>query len=144
VDLLSDLKNLIPHKSVDIYGHKVDIYPLTLSELGKVISKLQSHVSKLNKLGITLESLSSSDPNYSKNLLTLFTYLITNCPDILTDITKIDVKVFEKLPVDKSLEIILAVLDLNFESKDTLLKNLNRLIEMIPIDQKVENQSITT
>lgn len=139
MSLLNDIQDLIPSKSVDVYGKTIIVHPLTLLGISNLISSLSVHVDELSSMGITLESLSSENENGKDNVIKLLGYLTTYCPNILTDITGIDVEVFNKLPFEKSLEIIMAVIDVNFESKDTLLKNLTRLIKMVsPEKDQVE------
>jgi len=123
--LLKELDNLIPCRSVKVYGHNVAIHPLTLSQISSIISKLTLHSKILQKEGITLEKLSSEDNQEVIGKLLL--YLISKCPDLLSDLSGLDIKLFEKLPFDKSVEILTAVIELNLESKDTLIKNLSSL-----------------
>ena len=123
--LIKELSSLIPSKSIEMYGHTVTVHPLTLSQISNIVSKLSLHKKTLEDLDVTVDKLSSDDNQETVSKLLL--YLISKCPDILADLSGLSAEVFEKLPFDKSVEILTAVIELNLESKDTLLKNLSSL-----------------
>jgi len=129
MSLLENIKDLIPSKVVDVYGTSVHIRPLTIERIGLLIPKFETHWSNLNELGVDLDSLTSK--NNKPVVFKLVSYFVKNGVDVLEDVTGLDKEVFKNLPIDKSVEIITAAIEVNAKSADNLLKNWTSLVEIL-------------
>ena len=129
MSLLDTIQELIPSVSVDVYGESICIRPLTLEKVGLLTPKIQSHWKAITDLGISLESLSGVD---NKLVVTkLVSYFVTNGIDVLEDLTSVESEVFKALPLDKSVEIIAAVIEINASSAENLIKNWDGLTRLL-------------
>jgi hypothetical protein len=76
-----------------------------------------------------MESLSGDD-NKSQ-IIKILSYFLSNGIDVLEDISGVDKEVFTILPLDKSFEIISAVVRVNVQSGEDFLKNWDGLIKTL-------------
>jgi len=136
MSLIDTINDLIPSKEVDVYGESICIRPLTLEKIGLLIPKIQGHWDALQGLGITLEALTSEDNK--PTILRLVSYFVSNGIDVLEDVSGVEAGVFKILPIDQSISIVTAVIEINAKSGENLLKNwtslTNTLNEHLPKD----------
>jgi hypothetical protein len=129
MSLVDTIKELIPSKNVDVYGETVCIRPLTLEKVGLLVPKLQSHLSALTELNVTLDTISGE--NNGAVILDLVSYFVTNGVDVLEDMSGVEAEVFKVIPIDKSVDIITAVIEINSDSAENLLKNWDSLAKIL-------------
>jgi hypothetical protein len=135
----SDWAALFPSKSYMIGTSTIDIAPLSIQELSLVLNKL---VQISDKISDSLNDSESVDPidmeldeslisknnaKTSLNVLNLVKIVMEESPDILSDISGIDVEDVKALPLDIALDLFNFCLDVNIESQDSLIKNFNGL-----------------
>lgn len=123
----SDWTSLFPSKPYTIGTTTVDVSPLSIQELSGILEKV-SLISDKIQTGILLdENLSDGLTKSSVTVINLIKIIMAESPDILSDISNIDVEDIQSLPLDKALELFNFCLDVNIESQESLIKNFNGL-----------------
>lgn len=120
-----DLEELFPGKTITIGDQSILIKPLVLEQIS-IFTKRFKEISKtLEKDGITWDNF--EDP---QNLFAIVTKLVTQFPELLEEASNIAKEDLVKLPIDIVVQIFLAVVEVNIQSKEALQGNLQSLIEM--------------
>ena len=122
----SDWDLLLPGKVVTLGNTILDVKPLGLEDLGSIIRRVSTIRDDLSKSGLTLE-------NYSKGegLMKLTTILVEKIPDVLSDATGVAVEDIRKLPLTMTMSLLSAVIEVNLQSQEGLLKNFETLAENV-------------
>lgn len=119
----SDWSVLFPAKDFRIADTVLEITPLSLSSLARVTRRLTQCIEKINALGLSLESLQTEVPK----IVELVSILLTDSPDILTELSGLDVEDIKKLPLHIAVELFTVCVDVNLESQESLVKNFKGL-----------------
>ena len=119
------LDELFPGKSITIGEQSILIQPLVLEQISIFTKRFKDISKALEDDGITWDNF--EEP---QNLLAIVTKLVTQFPELLEEASNIAKEDLVKLPVEVVIQIFLAVVEVNIQSKDELLGNLQSLIEM--------------
>jgi len=119
-----DLDSLFPGESLTIGNSTVVIRPLNIEQIASLAKQLKGIGTILTEAGITFENYTSGE-----NMFKLAVILLDNCPDILEEASNIDINDLKKLMPGTIAEILEKIISVNLESKDTLIKNFQSLIE---------------
>ena len=123
-----DWNILFPGKEIMIGTTPITIKPLSVDQFTTVLRRITTHqgriVERFKKEKINLTNFDSPE-----NKLKLVSMIMDIVPEALADAANIDVDDTKRLPFHKALEILEAVLDVNIESQEGLVKNLKSLAE---------------
>jgi len=134
LDFSSD--DLFIGKTVSICNNSITITPVNIEQVALLSHQLKFLVSKFKEDGITMENFNSPE-----NLFSIVMLVIKDVPEVLSELTNIHVESIKKLPPDEALKLMIAVVEVNSQSKDSLLGNLNSLIEkLLPEDMEKEDK----
>lgn len=122
----SDWDALFPSKQFVIGTSKIDIAPLSIEELASVLNKLSEISDKIQE-NVPSDDLAEGLTKSSVTIINLVRVIMQESPDILSDISNIDVDDVRGLPLDKALELFNFCLDVNIESQESLIKNFEGL-----------------
>lgn len=123
----SDWAALFPNKKYTIGSTEVEITPLSIEELASILDKLTLISDKVqDELPGKVEGTDEATQT-SLTILALLRIIMQESPDILSDMSGIDVDDIKALPLDKALDLFNFCLDVNIESQDSLIKNFNGL-----------------
>ena len=117
-----DWKDLLPGKTVTIGKTPIVIEPLGVAKLAKLTLQFTPLAKKLKKAGITLDNFEDEE-----NILILASELINNAPGILEAASGLHKEDIARLPLHAAVEIIRAVLEVNMEGQESLIKNFKAL-----------------
>jgi hypothetical protein len=126
----SDWTSLFPVKQYTIGTTSLDISPLSIQELSGVLDKL-SNISNKIQSDLINNELDEGVAKSSVTVINLVKIIMSESPDILSDISGLDVEDVQSLPLDKALELFNFCLDVNIESQEGLLKNFDGLTSRI-------------
>lgn len=132
------VKELFPGKSVEIAGINVNFEPLKFGTLAKALRHLDAMSKELTDAGITFENY-----NQPMNLARLTSICMETAPEFLQELSNIHTDDLQELPFDEVVNVVGAVIEVNAESFDSLLKNYNSLTEKlvkIPFMAKVQSE----
>jgi len=126
----SDWDQLFPSKSFTIASTSIQVAPLSLEEISKVLNKLSSLADSLSDLNLgdgdgIAESGLSKEAGIS--VLSLVSTIMERSPDILSDISGLDEEDVKGLPLGTAVELFNFCLEVNISSQESLIKNLSKL-----------------
>jgi NTP pyrophosphatase (non-canonical NTP hydrolase) len=117
-----DFNALFPGKLYKIQDQEIEIKPVNVSQIAYIIKKIQSLIPLFQK-----NDISGDNFNSSSNLITLVSILFEHAPEILSEITQIEIESLQQLPLDIVIDIFAVAIEVNLESKDSLEKNYQSL-----------------
>jgi hypothetical protein len=124
----SDWEQLFPGKSFTIASTQVDIVPLSLQEISVVLAKLSDLANSLDSLNLTTAVVEEGvTPEAGLNILNLVSIIMDESPDILSDMSGVDVEDIKSLPLGTAVELFTFCLEVNIDSQESLVKNLSKL-----------------
>jgi len=127
----SDWAALFPNKKYTIGATEVEITPLSIEELASILDKLSLISDKIqDNIPAPVEGADEATQT-SLTILALLRIIMQESPDILSDMSGLDVEDIKSLPLDKALDLFNFCLDVNIESQDSLIKNFNGLGDRI-------------
>ena len=120
----SDWAALFPSKTYTIGTTSLEITPLSIEELASVLDKITLISDKIQDSDL---SDISDGVKTSLTVLNLVKIVMDYSPDILSDISGIELEDIKALPLDKALDLFNFCLDVNIESQTSLTKNFQGL-----------------
>lgn len=120
--LTLDLESLFPGDTITIGEQVVPIKPLGLKQLATVTRTLKGFTTLLSEQGVTWDNYSEPE-----SLLKIAVVLLDQFPEVLEEASNIAIEDLEALPMDIIIEILDKVIEVNMESKDTLVGNFKSL-----------------
>lgn len=114
--------DLFPSDELDIAGCVIDIEPLGVRKLARLMRKVRSLGNELGEAGINFENYSNPE-----SLITLASVVLEKCPEVIAEASGVCLEDIERLPIEYQLKIVDAVLKVNIKSKDVLEKNFESL-----------------
>jgi hypothetical protein len=132
-----DFESLFPGETMTIGNATILICPLNIRQIAIISKKIKSISSLFAKEGVTWENFTEKTSIFS-----IVTIILDTFPDILEEASNVDINDLQKLPLDKIIEIMSKIIEVNLKSKDDLTKNFKnlteKLIEQVPtMDQAI-------
>jgi hypothetical protein len=128
-----DWKDLLPGKTVTLGKSTIVIEPLGVASLAKLTLKLSPLAKRLKKAGLTADNFEED-----KNLLVLASELVNHAPEVLETASGIDKRDIARLPLHAAADVLRAVLEVNMEGQDSLVKNFKALGNLIRPKKEAE------
>lgn len=125
----SDWDQLFPGKPFNIASTEIQVVPLSLQEISSVLAKLSLLADAIEGLDLDKVDTGSETLTTEKgiNVLNLVAIIMDKSPDILSDMSGVDVEDIQGLPLGTAVELFSFCLEVNIESQESLIKNLNKL-----------------
>ena len=120
----SDWDALFPQTKYVLGTTEIYIQPLSLESLASIIEQVQKIALEVTKLNFTAENFTGEE---SIGMIQLVALIIKQAPNILSDMSGVNVKDIQSLPLAPAVELFNKCLDVNIESQDSLLKNFKEL-----------------
>ena len=117
-----NLDSLFPGKNIPLGTGSVEIKPLSIVTLVSVIRKVKAIGPILLEKGVTWENY--NDP---QNLFTIVEVIMENVPQLMEELTDIDIEDVKQLPLEALVSLLTGVIDVNIQSKESLEKNFESL-----------------
>lgn len=117
-----NLDSLFPGKNIPLGTGSVEIKPLSIVTLVYVIRKVKAIGPILFEKGVTWENY--NDP---QNLFTIVEVIMENVPQLMEELTDIDIEDVKQLPLEALVSLLTGVIDVNIQSKESLEKNFESL-----------------
>jgi len=121
-----DFDALFPGDVVTLYGVTISIKPLNIRQLSHLSKFTKMLLSECKSEGVTLENI--NDP---ESLVKLSVIIMDKCPELLSDVSNIELDDLNDLPIEAIIKILEKVIDVNLKSKEALEGNFNRLTEKL-------------
>jgi hypothetical protein len=121
-----NLETLFPGQKVEIAGNSITILPLNFEQLSSVSRDALAITKSLTDQGVTLKNF--SEPG---NILILAITLLREAPSILEEASNISIEDLNLLPPGEIVKLVSAIIDVNLQSKNDLMGNLNSLIKKL-------------
>jgi len=119
-----DFDSLFPGGTVEIGDTSVVIKPLGIFQLATISKQVKGFGSVLAEQGVTWENYGTPE-----SLFNIANTLLTQAPEVISEVTNIHVDDIKALPLDAIVLLIDKVLEVNLEAKDNLSKNFKSLAE---------------
>jgi len=123
----SDWSALFPYRAYVLGSTTLSIAPLSLQGLGLILSKVTQITEKLAAQNFNFKSL-ESDPS---TMIQLVALIISDAPEILSELSGLDVDDITRLPIEKAVDLFGVCLEVNLASKEGLIKNFKGLGEKV-------------
>lgn len=119
-----DFESLFPGSTVEIGNNSIPIRPLGLFQLATLSKQAKGLGTILSDQGVTWDNYGTPD-----SLFKIAETLLTQAPDVLSEVTNIHIDDIKPLPLEVIVLLIDKVLEVNLEAKDNLSKNFKSLAE---------------
>ena len=119
----SDWAVLFPAEEFVIGSTTLELIPLSLSGLATVIRKITTIITKVSALELDMNNLQSE----AEKLVELVSLILSDAPEILAEMSGIEVTDIQQLPLDMAVRLFDACLDVNLRSQESLSKNFQGL-----------------
>lgn len=125
IRITTDLDKLIPGEALVIGDQTIMIRPLGIFKIKEIISKISSLHTVLVDKGVTFSTINSVPPNYKSpdKLILIAETLVGQFPEVLEEVSGIDVQDLGELPLEIIVSIIDKCLDVNMKSKESFMGN---------------------
>jgi len=142
IRITTDLDNLIPGDPFTIGDQTIIIRPLGLLKTKQIVTKIRSLFESLLEKGITFSNTKViktippnppteviEPPNFKEpaNLVTIAETLVSQFPEVLEEVSGIDVDDLGELPLDIIVSLLDKCVEVNLKSKEGLMGNLRSL-----------------
>jgi hypothetical protein len=117
-----DWENLLPVSLFNIGKTQIEIRPLGWEDLTNLVKRLTGIKDKIKVLNITIENIKAPD-----SILSIASIVMAYIPDVLSDISGIDIEDLKRLPLQTIVDLLMFILDTNIKSHQGFVKNLNAL-----------------
>lgn len=119
----SDWEVLFPAEDFKIGSTTLELTPLSLSGLATITRRLTNVVDKVTALELNLDSLTSE----AGKIVQLVALILDDAPEILAEMSGLDLEDIQRLPLDVAVGLFSACLDVNLRSQESLVKNFKGL-----------------
>lgn len=119
----SDWEVLFPAEDFKIGDTTLELTPLSLSSLATITRRLTSVVDKIGALDLNLENITSE----AGKIVQLVALILGDAPEILSEMSNLDLDDVKRLPLDTAVALFSACLDVNLRSQESLVKNFKGL-----------------
>ena len=114
------------------------IEPLGFTDLAKFTVKIKAIFSSVGEKGISANEVESPD-----GMIAMFEAGMEHAPDLLEMATGLHRDDIAKLPLGPAVALLRAVIEVNIDSQESLLKNLRALGEMLGLLNPAEQDTTT-
>jgi hypothetical protein len=121
-----DWNSLLPETAYSLGNTKLQLRPMTITEIAKIARIIQNSMELFKEKQITIANYMSPE-----NVSLIVDILATTAPDIISDCAGLDIDDVKALPYDYMLKLVVALIEVNLQSKDSLEKNLTALTTAI-------------
>lgn len=118
-----DWKDLFPGSEFEIGTTKILIEPLSVQQLAFILGKLNSVSESLAEVAVSAEDFGTN----SARIINLVRVIIEEVPEVLSEMSGLDVEDIKNLPLTVAVELFNKCLDVNIESQESLVANLKEL-----------------
>ena len=130
-----DFESLFPGKSYKILTQEIQINPLNVKQIAYLIKKFQDLIPIINENNISFANIEQPS-----TVIKLVSILMEQAPEVISEITGIDINSIQKLPLDKVIELTSIAIEVNVKSKKSLEKNFQKLktnlMDLLPTEMK--------
>jgi len=130
-----DFESLFPGKSYKILTQEIQINPLNVKQIAYLIKKFQDLIPIINENDISFANIEQPS-----TVIKLVSILMEQAPEVISEITGIDINSIQKLPLDKVIELTSIAIEVNVKSKKSLEKNFQKLktnlMDLLPTEMK--------
>ena len=119
----SDWEILFPVEDFKIGSTVLELKPLSLNGLAAVIRKITSIIDKITMLEIDLNNFQAN----AGKIVELVGLILSDAPDVLSEMSDLDVEDIKRLPLDTAVSLFDKCLDVNLRSQESLTKNFQGL-----------------
>lgn len=119
----SDWEILFPAKDFVLGSTSLELTPLSITGLATVIRKVTLIIDKVNLLEIDFNNFQTQ----VGKIVELVALILSDAPDILSEMSGLDVDDVKRLPLDVAVSLFDACLDVNLSSQESLAKNFKGL-----------------
>lgn len=117
-----DLEELFPGEIFPIGTQNMVIPPLESGQIASIFKKVKSLINSLKDDGVTFQNYMEPD-----NMLKLATVVLDQSPELLEECSNIHVDDIKRLPIEKIVELMTVIIEVNIKAKESLLGNLASL-----------------
>ena len=130
-----DFESLFPGKNYKILTQEIQINPLNVKQIAYLIKKFQDLIPIINENDISFANIEQPS-----TVIKLVSILMEQAPEVISEITGIDIDSIQKLPLDKVIELTSIAIEVNVKSKKSLEKNFQKLkanlMDLLPTEMK--------
>lgn len=120
----SDWEMLFPAQDFMIgQNTHLDLVPMNLAQLAKITRHLTKIIGQVSQMEITLNDLMGDAPK----IVEVVALILSEAPEILSEMSGLDVEDVQRLPLHVGLELFSECLDINLQSQESLIKNFKGL-----------------
>ena len=119
----SDWEILFPAEDFKIGSTTLELTPLSISGLAAVIRKITAVIDKISALQIDINDLQGN----AGKIVELVALLLSDVPEVLPEMSGLDVEDVQRLPLDIAVALFDACLEVNLRSQESLTKNFKGL-----------------
>ena len=117
---------LLPENIVQIGSKAISIKPLTISNFSTISAKATHVFKQLKAKGYF------TDPEtYGNDIAKAAPFILSEIPEVISEITSIPEGDLKRLPIGKVVEIITSIIEINIRDHETLEKNLGSLMSLM-------------
>lgn len=133
-----DWKALLPERQYQLGKVTLSLRPLSITEIAKMSRMLSRSIEVFKEKEITLKNYQTPE-----NMAIVVDILMSASPEIISDCIGLETEDVKRLPIDKAIDIIKELIELNLEAKTSLMGNLQGLTTMINDMQKTAGKLAT-
>lgn len=126
----SDWDALFPETPFIIGSTELSLVPLSLAQVAQLIKKL-AMIKDKSAFDFQRLRPSETESVTVETIIEFVAFLLEQAPDILSDLSGLDVEDIQALPVNIVVDLAIACVNLNIASYEGLLKNLTGLGEKV-------------
>ena len=127
---------LFPGKPFTVGNTVHHIEPLNIKGIASVSKKIKAIFPMLKEEGIVLTDIENT--NFLDLIVKAVPILIENAPEIISDLTQIEVDSLMEFPPQYLIELVTVAVEANIEAKESLEKNFKGLAKMFQKVQTVQ------
>lgn len=96
---------------------------MNLAQLAKITRHMTKIIGQVSQMEITLNDLMGDAPK----IVEIVALILSEAPEILSEMSGLDIEDVKRLPLHIGLELFSACLDVNLQSQESLVKNFKGL-----------------
>lgn len=122
----SDWEALFPGSEYALGKTKFMLYPLSLSSLALIARRISDVTDKISDLKLSPDDFTGA-AGESSTLVQFVKLLLDEVPEVLAEMSGLDTEDAKELPLGEAVKLFNACLDVNINSQQSLVKNLQEL-----------------
>ena len=139
ISLMTFIEDIFPQQKVKVGTGSIVLKAMPFGTLVSIIAQLK-------ELGATLKEQGVTWDNYQEQEFTMKAAItiVEEFPELLSEVTTIDIESLKAIPLDVLVEIISATVEVNMSAKDKFIKNFQSLTgnfqKMMKVTKKEDNK----